>query len=570
MPIARVFGTEHELVINLQARDAECHDKMDEETMLAIQLLEHFRNYFYPDSPGDKHFQSFVAKEQLDLFPKGKFELSDKLLVLDREHMLMGREAEDKRERESLGSAFHHGFMTPLGSRFYVDHGYFEFSSAECDDPFVYLASEIAQEEIIAEEFVKIFGEHAGKPRLYKNISDGQCHSQAAHRNFCVSASIWPRLVSREAWQDFNFYHERITRETRILATWHVVEQILCGAGKYGDEYGLWHSIFTPGDEALKSVFQISGRADFSEKLVGEGTTSARPIINQRCEPLADESKYGRYHCICGDANRAEWPHLFKMGLTAIVLGMIEDDAINFDFYVTRPVEALRAVSRDPTCKGLVGLTSFVDGREYGLSSIRIMETFLAGMRRYLATRNAPAWCGRILDKAEWAVWALGNEPELLESVLDWKIKERIGRGRPNAFNLHLNYHALAGPTLLYRLMCERGNIETVIPRDMIEKYKKSPPETTRAYFRGNFLKRFYKELDFFTTDWYELVFQRLGVSGVRPKKIQMLEPLQLTKEDWGAIFSRERISSKHFENLIVTHVTKEAKRRKRRTTDGC
>ncbi|MFY9461843.1 MAG: proteasome accessory factor PafA2 family protein [Candidatus Sungiibacteriota bacterium] len=562
MPIARVFGTEHELVINLQSPDAGYHEKLDEETMLAIKLLEHFRNYFYPDVSGDPHFKSFIRKEQLNLFPDDKFETSDKLLVMDYENILSAREPEDKKSREPHSTGFYHGFMTPLGSRFYVDHGYFELSSPECDDPFVYLASEIAQEEIIAEEFAKIFGDHPGRPRLYKNVSDGHYHSQAAHRNFCVSADLWPRLVSKEAWRDYKFYTERITRETRLLATWHVVEQILTGAGKYGDEYALWHRTLKPGEEeALRGVFQISGRADFAEKLVGEETTQGRPIINQRYEPLADETKYGRYHCICGDANRAEWPHLFKMGLTAIVLGMIEDGALALDFYVTKPVEALRAVSRDPTCKGLVGVTSFSGGGEYGLSPIRIMEFFLASMRRYLASRSVPAWCERILDKAEWAVWALGNEPELLESVLDWKIKERIGRGRPNAFDLHVVYHALVSPAELYRLMCERGKVETVIPRDMIEKYKKSPPETTRAYFRGNFLKRFYKELDFFATDWYELVFQWIGVTGVMPKKIQMLEPLQLTKADWGAIFEGERITLEPFKNLIVTHVTKEAKK---------
>lgn len=561
MPIARVFGTEHELVINLQKGDAVRHEKLDEETNLAINLLEHFRNYFYPDVD-DPHFQSFITKEQLNLFPREKFELSDKLLVMDYDDMLSGREPETPKEREPHSSGFYHGFMTPLGSRFYVDHGYFEFSSAECDDPFVYLASQIAHEEIIAEEFTKIFAAHPGHPRLYKNVSDGRCHSQAAHRSFCVSADLWPRLVSKGAWPAYRFHHESITRETKLLATWHVVEQILSGAGKYGDEYAPWHKSLTRvEEEALSSIFQLSGRADFAEKLTGEETTQGRPIINQRYEPLADETKYGRYHCICGDANRAEWPHLFKMGLTAIVLGMIEDGALNLDFYVTKPVEALRAVSRDPTCKGLVGLTSFSGGREYGLSPLRIMELFLASMRRYLAARCIPAWCERILDKAEWAVWALKEDPKKLESVLDWKIKERIGRGRPNAFNLHLNYHALVSPTPLYRLMCERGNIETVIPRDMIAKYKTSPPETTRAYFRGNFLKRFYKELDFFTTDWYELVFQWIGVPGVRPKKIQMLEPLQLTKADWGAIFEgQERITLEPFKNLIVTHVTKDAK----------
>lgn len=556
MPIARVFGTEHELVINLQKNAASPMDKLDTETELAINLLVHFQKYFYPASTDDPHFRSFIAKEQLALFPEEKFESRDRLLAWGH-----GLEPEVTSWNEPHGSGFYHGFMTPLGSRFYIDHGYFELSSPECDDPFIYLASELAHEELIAEEFAKIFAEHPAKPRLYKNVSDGCGHSQAAHRNFCVSAALWPRLVSKDAYLGFRTYQDRLTRETKLLATWHVAEQILAGAGKYGDEYTLWRkSQSAKEEEALKNIFQISGRADFTEKLVGEETTQMRPLINQRDEPLADPTQYGRYHCISGDANRAEWPQLFRLGLTAVVLGMIEDEALNFDFYVAEPVEAIRTVSRDLTCQGLVGVKSFTTGRDYGLSPQKIMELFLGEMRRYLDSRRVPSWSERILDKAEWTLWALERKPELLESVLDWKIKERIGRGRPNAFNLHLNYHALCSPNPLYRLMCERGHIETVISRDMIEKYKTVPPETTRAYFRGNFLKRFYREIDFFTTDWYELVFKWVGIAGVRPKKIQMLEPCQLTKAEWGAIFEGGEVTLEPFKNLIVSHTVKDAR----------
>ena len=305
-------------------------------------------------------------------------------------------------------------------------------------------------------------------------------------------------------------------------------------------------------------MFEIWGRVDFMEEIVGLDTTCKRPIINQRHEPLADAAKYSRYHCICGDANRAEWPHLFKMGLTATVLGMIEDGALNLDFYVTNPVEAIREVSRDPTCKGLVGVTDFANGREYGLSPIRIMELFLKEMRRYLASRSVPSWSERILEKAEWAVWALRHNPKLLENVLDWKIKERIGRGSPNAFGRHLNYHALASPTPLYRILCENGDIETVIPRDMIAKYKTSPPETTRAYFRGNFLKHFYKEFDFFGIDWDVIFFRQTGdISNA----IYMPEPLQLTKAEWGAIFEGERLTLESFKNLMVTRTVGDGRR---------
>ena len=95
--------------------------------------------------------------------------------------------------------------------------------------------------------------------------------------------------------------------------------------------------------------FQLTQRADFFEEEVGLETTLKRPIVNTRDEPHADAQKYRRLHVIVGDANLAEVATFLKVGTTALVLSMIEDDWLTRDLLPAKPVQALRQVSYDLT-----------------------------------------------------------------------------------------------------------------------------------------------------------------------------------------------------------------------------
>ena len=127
------------------------------------------------------------------------------------------------------------------------------------------------------------------------------------------------------------------------------------GAGKVGCEL--------PGMSADDVPYQISQRADFFEEEVGLETTLKRPIVNTRDEPHCDASKYRRLHVIVGDANMSEVATYLKVGATAIVLAMIEDDVMGDDLALANPVGAIRQVSADPALKRSILLRS---GRRAG------------------------------------------------------------------------------------------------------------------------------------------------------------------------------------------------------------
>src|SRR5437764_8251146 len=127
-----------------------------------------------------------------------------------------------------------------------------------------------------------------------------------------------------------------------------ISRQIYTGAGKVGSE------VLT-GESQIP--FQLTQRADFVEEEVGLETTLKRPIVNTRDEPHADAQKYRRLHVIVGDANLSEIATFLKLGTTALVLSMVEDEFLPREFVFAAPVQCLRRVSYDLSLRRPLELT---------------------------------------------------------------------------------------------------------------------------------------------------------------------------------------------------------------------
>ena len=187
------------------------------------------------------------------------------------------------------------------GARYYVDHAHPEFSGPECSDG-------SARRSCTTRPGRRSWPARWRRPArllppgqhisVYKNNSDGKGNSYGAHENYLMDRAVPFSRVVQYAIPHF------------------VTRQIFTGAGKVGAE--------APGADHVE--FQITQRADFFEEEVGLETTLKRPIVNTRDEPHCDAQKYRRLHVILGDANLSEVANFLKVGTTAIVLSMIEDD----------------------------------------------------------------------------------------------------------------------------------------------------------------------------------------------------------------------------------------------------
>jgi len=277
--------------------------------------------------------------------------------------------------------------------------------------------------------------------------------------------------------------------------------------------------------------FQLSQRADFFEEEVGLETTLKRPIVNTRDEPHCDASKYRRLHVIVGDANMSEVATFLKVGTTALVLSMIEDDAMGDDLALANPVGAIRQVSHDPTLQRTVLLRS---GRR--ATALEVQWSLLERAKKYERSHGLSS-VGEdvgveILSRWEAVLTGLEHDRDSVADVVDWVAKQRvvtgfaerhdIRRSDPRLKALDLQYHDMRPDKCLAR----RVGLQTMIDPDEVMSAMTNPPTTTRAYFRGRCLAKWPGEI--VAANWDSLVFD-IGRDPLR--RVPMMEPLRGTSE---------------------------------------
>ena len=86
---------------------------------------------------------------------------------------------------------------------------------------------------------------------------------------------------------------------------------------------------------------------------------------------------------IIGDANLAELSTYLKVGTTSLVLAMIEARALPRDLAIEEPVEALQAVSHDPSLTHTVRLR---DGRR--MTALDLQWVYLEPAQKFVETQG--------------------------------------------------------------------------------------------------------------------------------------------------------------------------------------
>ncbi len=372
------------------------------------------------------------------------------------------------------------------GARYYNDHAHPEYSTPECKSLRDIIAQDKAGERII-EECVRRrnLRQAAGTVKVYKNNTDFVGHSYGTHDNYLMDRSI------------------PFEKVIRGLTPFLVTRQIVAGAGKVGIE----------GEEnAPTGVFQITQRADFFSVLVSIDTMNRRPIVNTRDEPHADSEKYRRFHVIIGDANMSEMAGALKLGTTALMLDLLENNSCPMDLDLVDPIAALKFISRDPALKHVVLLAN---GRT--ISPIDIQREYLAAAQKKLRGRDDDTdW---ILSTWQQVLDDLERDPMLCRDRLDWVAKkwlletfaaaENVAWDDPWLQSLDLEYHNVRREEGLYAELVREGTMRRFVTDDDIRHAIHHPPPDTRAYFRGRCVEKFAKQMT--SVQWDELAFSDNG-----------------------------------------------------------
>jgi proteasome accessory factor A len=456
---------------------------------------------------------------------RARWDFEEESPLRDARGFDMSREAADPSQLtdEDLGLA---NVILTNGARLYVDHAHPEYSTPECTNPRDVVKWDKAGEQVALDAARFAAGIPGAAPIvLYKNNTDNKGASYGAHENYLMRRST--------PFSDI----------VKHLTPFFVSRQVICGAGRVGI-----------GQDGREHGFQISQRADYFEVEVGLETTLKRPIINTRDEPHADPEKYRRLHVIIGDANLAEISGYLKVGMTALVLSMIEDRFVGADLAVEQPVKSLREVSHDPTLKHLL---TMADGRR--LTAVQLQMEYLDLAKKYVEDRlgsDADEQTLDVLARWESVLSRLEDDPMLCARELDWVAKlkllqqyrDRDGLQWDDA-KLHLidlQYADVRPDKGLYHRLANLGRIDRLLTDEEVAGAMHRPPTDTRAYFRGRCLEQYADQIA--AASWDSVIFDLPGHESLQ--RVPTIDPLRGSRAHVGELLDRCDTAEALFEAL--------------------
>ena len=372
------------------------------------------------------------------------------------------------------------------GARLYLDVGsHPEYATPECDSVHDLVVHDKAGERILegllgsAEQRLREEGIR-GTIYLFKNNTDSAGNSYGCHENY---------LTSRR--DEFGHYAE-------VLIPFFVSRQIYAGAGKVMQT-------------ARGAMFSMSQRAEHIWEGVSSATTRSRPIINTRDEPHADAERYRRLHVIVGDSNMSEYATFLKVGATSIMLRMLEEPSVVLrDMTLENPIRAIREISHDITCTRRVRLAN---GRE--VSALDIQSEYLNRALRYASTRDLSEQETKALEMWEHCLTAIEKDPLSLDRECDWVIKHNLIEAyrakndlplsHAKVALMDLQYHDVNRDRGLFYRMQARDMVDRICTDDEVDTAVETPPQTTRAKLRGDFIRRAKERRRDYTVDWVHL-----------------------------------------------------------------
>jgi proteasome accessory factor A len=166
------------------------------------------------------------------------------------------------------------------------------------------------------------------------------------------------------------------------------------------------------------------------------------------------------------------------------------------------------------------------------LTAVEIQAEYLEMAVAYCSAREVSDETEDLLAKWQEVLEALRRDPMQLERRIDWVMKKAmiesfmerksLSWGSPQVQMLDLQYHDLRPDKGLYYMLERQGRAERIATDAEITAAIRRPPEDTRAYFRGECLRRYGSAV--FGVNWDSISF---SVDDEPIKRILMAEPLK-------------------------------------------
>ena len=417
-------------------------------------------------------------------------------------------------ERENPDESDNRALNKPLfnGGRLYVDGAHPEYSGPECACVRDVVRYEKAGDRMVAACQAALSGLQAGGPPLLvlKNNSDGKGNSWGYHENYLLPRSLPFDTLARK------------------ISTHLVTRVLFCGSGKLGSDQ-------SPSDAGK---YFLSQRSEFFEIPMGLSTMVHRSVVNTRDEPHSDRGLYRRFHVITGDSNLSEISTYLKVGTTSLVLRALESGALDPPVFADW-VEAFRRVGADLSLKAPLALEN---GKT--MTALECQETLVSQVRRFLEQEGMDAESADLLGRWEGILDALRQGAPSVARSVDWAIKwsvlsrYRESKGWEMTDSrlkmLDFQYHDLRPERSVFAMLENTGQVDRLIDPMEVEEALVRPPSETRAYFRGEMLRRFLSRVH--AVSWSSVVVD----PGEGPlKRLALGDPWKGTQKRVGALMGK-------------------------------
>jgi proteasome accessory factor A len=227
---------------------------------------------------------------------------------------------------------------------------------------------------------------------------------------------------------------------------------------------------------------------------------------------------------------------------------MIEDGMFPQHLLIAHPVHAIKQISRDVSMSETVLMA---DGSR--MTALAVQSELCSAVRAYVETS---AYCGMTHDEAhdvlinwEQTLRDLATQPNSLSKKIDWIAKMQLVDGTMKRHSLSDSDSRLKAIDLMYHSLDPKVSLAAklklthLFDDKTIAQAAQQPPDTTRAFFRGRVVDKWFDHI--VNANWDSIVFD---VANRPLQKVYMNEPLKGTRELTESIIN----SSTSVEELLA------------------
>lgn len=476
-------------------------------------------------APGDRifgletEFGCLVSDENLGS-PEGIVEVVKDYIFYD---LKLG--AIDLHARDDVFEPAQCGGFLINGARLYIDAvgSHLEYATAECRDLKDLIANDRAGHRQIVRAIKELDLDDAVS--VYNNSVDHfGGHTFGCHENYLVRAD-----------------DEFLSNSVQLLYPFLVTRQIFAGVGRVGGHQlnsgrerpsyqdmmdnpidFIWVSNVYSVEPDPTVQFQLSQRADHIIKTIASRVRFNRALINPKWEHFYSYEGMTRLHLLFGESNQNEYAYALKVGTTALVLRLVEDNLVPEDVLLQHPLLTLQEVSRDPSLKWPARMMA--GGT---MPAVELQRIYLRLAQTYAGESSQTDWILRewesVLDGLEQDPMAMGDRIDWVAKrmiVEDYMHEEHLDWSDDSLHSVDLEYHNIDPAKSLFHALQDMGKTRRVVDELDIVDAMTEPPQNTRAKGRARLVREIIsrKSPRFYVFDWS-------GVATDRETYVEMPDP---------------------------------------------